>query len=122
MFFCVHAAPAPIVHFSPGGRRIYYFGEDLNVTCISSLVGAVFSWRAVSLTPHKPLILPNTTVRSGSNTSVLILRPIRVKNFYAALVDFTCEVAFPENMNIIGSTLPTIAHIRSEIKIITSYD
>ena len=99
---------------------VYYSGEDLNVTCISSVVGAVFTWRAVNALTQQPLIIPNTTLSSGSNTSVLILRPIRAFSD-DVLVDFICAIAFPENMNIIGSTSPTLAHFRSEIKIITSY-
>ena len=105
-FFTV---PTRIFHLSPGGRVVYYSGEDLNVTCISSVVGAVFTWRAVNITTQQPLIIPNTTVSSGSNTSVLILRPIRVSDH--VLVDFICAVAFPENMNIIGSTSLTLANI-----------
>ena len=62
---------APIIQLSPGGgRSVYYSGEDLNVTCISSVVGAVFTWRAVNIITQQPLIIPNTTVSSGSNTSV----------------------------------------------------
>ena len=109
-FFLV---PTPIVHLSPGGRGVYYSGEDLNVTCISSVVGAVFTWRAVNITTQQPLIIPNTTVSSGSNTSVLILRPIRVSD--PVLVDFICAVAFPENMNIIGSTSATLVSINGKI-------
>ena len=111
-----YTVPAPITHLSPGGRGVYYSGEDLNVTCISSVVGAVFTWRAVNFATEQPLILPNTTISSGSNTSVLILRPIRVSD--RVLVDFICAVAFPENMNIIRSTYLTIALIRSELIII----
>ena len=106
---------APAIHLSPGGdsRLVYYSGEYLNVTCISSVVGAVFTWRAVNITTQQPLIIPNTTVSSGSNTSVLILRPIRVSDH--VLVDFICAVAFPENMNIIGSTSLTLANINGKI-------
>ena len=76
-------------------------------------MGAVFTWRAVNIITQQPLIIPNTTVSSGSNTSVLILRPIRVSD--PVLVDFICAVAFPENMNIIGSTSPTLANIIGKI-------
>ena len=75
-------------------------------------MGAVFTWRAVNIT-QQPLIIPNTTVSSGSNTSVLILRPIRVSD--PVLVDFICAVAFPENMNIIGNTMPTLVNINGKI-------
>ena len=101
-FLILHflTVPAPAIHLSPGGGRvIYYSGEDLNVTCISSVVGAVFTWRAVNIITQQPLIIPNTTVSSGSNTSVLILRPIRVNGH--VLVDLTCTVAFPEKKNSI---------------------
>ena len=108
-FFTV---PALIADLSPGGRGVYYSGEDLNVTCISSVVGAVFTWRTVNIITQQPLIIPNTTVSSGSNTSVLILRPIRVSD--PLLVDFICAVAFPENMNIIGSTSLTLVNINGK--------
>ena len=113
VFLCTVQNPA--IHFSPGGRGVYYSGEDLNVTCISSVVGAVFTWRAVNFIPHQPLILPNTTISIGSNTSVLILRPIRVSD--SVLVDFICAITFPENMNIIGSTSFALADINSELTI-----
>ena len=102
---------APAIQLSPGGgnRPVYYSGEDLNVTCISSVVGAVFTWRAVNIIKQQPLIIPNITVSSGSNTSVLILRPIRVSD--PVLVDFSCAVAFPENMNFIGSTFSNLVNI-----------
>ena len=110
-FFTV---PAPTIHLSPGRMEsIYYSGEDLNVTCISSVVGAVFTWRAVNITTQQPLIIPSTTVSSGSNTSVLILRPIRVSD--PVLVNLTCAVAFPETINIIGSTSLTLANINGKI-------
>ena len=83
------------------------------MTCISSVVGAVFTWRAVNITTQQPLIIPNTTVSSGSNTSVLILRPIRVSDH--VLVDFICAVAFPENVNIIGSTSSNLVNINGKI-------
>ena len=109
-FFTV---PAPNFHLSPGGRGVYYSGEDLNVTCISSVVGAVFAWRAVNFLTQQPLIIPNTTVSSGSNTSVLILRPIRVSD--PVLMDFICAVAFPENANIIANTFLILASINGKI-------
>ena len=50
---------APVIQLSPGGNRfVYYSGEDLNVTCISTVVGAVFTWRAVDSTTQQPLIIP----------------------------------------------------------------
>ena len=99
-----------VVHLSPGGIRVvYYSGEDLNVTCISSVVGAVFTWRAVNITTQQPLIIPNTTVSSGSNTSVLILRPIRVSD--PVLVDFICAVAFLENKKIIENETSALVNI-----------
>ena len=109
------SVPAPSIHLSPGGgnRSVYYSGEDLNVTCISSVVGAVFTWRAVNITTQQPLIIPNTTVSSGSNTRVLILRPIRVS--YSVLVDFICTVAFPENAKIIGNMSLILANINGKI-------
>ena len=109
-FFFFLTASLVVVHLSPGGSRAaYYSGEDLNVTCISSVVGAVFTWRAVNIITQQPLITPNTTVSSGSNTSVLILRPIRVSDH--VLVDFICAVAFPESANIIGNTSFILAKI-----------
>ena len=105
-------APAPIVHLSPGGKGVYYSGEDLNVTCISSVVGAVFTWRAVNPITMQPLIIPNTTVSSSSNTSVLILRPIRVSD--PVLVDFICALAFPKNVNLIGSTSFSLVNIKGK--------
>ena len=99
-----------VVHLSPGGSRmVYYSGEDLNVTCISSVVGAVFTWRAVNFLTQRPLIIPNTTVSSGSNTSVLILRPIRVCD--PVLVDFICAVAFLENKKIMENKTSTLVNI-----------
>ena len=80
-------------------------------------MGAVFTWRAVNIITQQPLIIPNTTVSSGSNTSVLILRPIRVSDH--VLVDFICAVAFPENMNIIGSTSLTLVNINGILKTFT---
>ena len=110
--------PAPFLHLPPGGSRaVYYSGEDLNVTCLSSVVGAVFTWRAVNIITQQPLIIPNTTVSSGSNTSVLILRPIRVSDH--VLVDFICAITFPENMNIIGSTSLTLVNINGILKTFT---
>ena len=76
-------------------------------------MGAVFTWRAVNPITMQPLIIPNTTVSSGSNTSVLILRPIRVSD--PVLVDFICAVAFLENANIIGTTSLILADIKGKI-------
>ena len=104
---------APAIQLSPGGSRaVYYSGEDLNVTCLSTVVDAVFVWRAVNVITQQPLIIPNTTVTSGSNTSVLILRPIKVTNH--VLLDLACAIAFPANVNIIGSTSSTLVNIASE--------
>ena len=104
---------APAIQLSPdGSRAVYYSGEDLNVTCLSTVVGAVFTWRAINITTLQPLIIPNTTVSSGSNTSVLVFRPIKVSN--RVLVDLTCSIAFPANVNIIGSTSSTLVDIASE--------
>ena len=91
---------------------VYYSGEDLNVTCISTVVGAVFTWRAVNITTQQPLIIPNTTVSSGNNANVLVFRPIRINDH--ALVDFTCAIAFPENVNLIGSTYLSAVSINGE--------
>ena len=104
---------APAIQLSPGGSRVvYYSGEDLNVTCISTVVGAVFTWRAVNITTQQPLIIPNTTVSSGSNANVLVFRPIKVTNH--VLVDLTCGIAFPENVSIIGSAFSTLVNINGE--------
>ena len=110
--------PAPAIQLSPGGgnRSIYYSGEDLNVTCISSVVGAMFTWRAANVTTQQPLIIPNTTVSSGSNTSVLILRPIRVSDH--VLVDFICAVAFPENEKIMENNFLFLVSIRGKLQIL----
>ena len=91
---------------------VYYSGEDLNVTCISTVVGAVFTWRAVNVTTQQPLIIPNTTVSSGSNANVLVFRPIKVKN---DVVNLTCAIAFPANSNITGSKSHKLIDIRGEI-------
>ena len=105
------SVPAPAIHLSPGGgnRSAYYSGEDLNVTCVSSVVGAVFTWRAVNITTQQPLIIPNTTVSSGSNTSVLILRPIRVSD--PVLVDLNCTINFPNITSISDSLISTLVNI-----------
>ena len=96
-----------VVHLSPGGSRVvYYSGEYLNVTCISSVVGVVFTWRAVNITSQQPLIIP---VSSGSNTSVLVLRPIRVSD--SVLVDSICAVAFLENKKIMENETSTLVNI-----------
>ena len=92
---------------------VYYSGEDLNVTCISTVVGAVFTWRAVNVTTQQPLIIPNTTVSSGSNANVLVFRPIKVKN--DVVVNLTCAIAFPANSNITGSKSHKLIDIRGEI-------
>ena len=78
-------------------------------------MGAVFTWRTVNTLTQQPLIIPNTTVSSGSNTSVLILRPIRVSD--PVLVDFICAIILPENLNIIGSTSLTLVNINGKNKI-----
>ena len=105
---------APAIQLSPGGSRsVYYSGEDLNVTCISTVVGAVFTWRAVDITTQQPLIIPNTTVSSGSNASVLVFRPIRISNH--VIMNLTCAVAFPNNVNINGSTYSTIINIAGKV-------
>ena len=95
---------------------VYYSGEDLNVTCISTVVGAVFTWRAVNITTQQPLIIPNTTVSSGSNANVLVIRPIRISNH--VIVDLSCAVAFPENANLNGNTFSTLVSINGEYLIL----
>ena len=103
LFLLYYTVPAPSINFSPGGSRsFHYSGEYLNITCISSVVGAVFTWRAFQTTPQQRLFSPNTTFSSGSNTSVFILRPIRVSD--PVSVGFICAITFPENLNIIGNT------------------
>ena len=79
-------------------------------------MGAVFAWRAVNFITQQPLIIPNTTVSSGSNTSVLILRPIRVSDH--VLVNFICAVAFPEFENIFENNLPSLVNIRGKFQIL----
>ena len=108
-------APAPLLQLSGGSRVVYYSGEDINVTCSSSVVGAVFTWRAfnITFTTQQPLIVPNTTVSSSSNTSVLILRPIRVSGH--VLVLFNCAITFAENRNIIGATSRFLTSINCEL-------
>ena len=75
-------------------------------------MGAVFTWRAVNIT-QQPLIIPNTTVSSGSNANVLVFRPIEVKN--DVVVELTCAIAFPANSNITGSKSHKLIDIRGEI-------
>ena len=105
---------APAIQLSPGGSRsVYYSGEDLNVTCISTVVGAVFTWRAVNVTAQQPLIIPNTTVSSGSNASVLVFRPFKVR--YHVLVELTCAIAFSKNVNITENLSSTSIRIQGEL-------
>ena len=98
---------------------VYYSGEDLNVTCTSTVVGAVFTWKAVNVTTQQPLIIPNTNVSSGSNANVLVFRPIEVKN--GVVVELTCVIAFPANRNITGSKSHKLLDIRGEIIIFFAY-
>ena len=106
---------APAIQLSPGGSRaVYYSGEDLNVTCISTVVGAVFTWRAVNVTTQQPLIIPNTTVSSGSNANVLVFRSIKVNNHHV-VIELTCAIAFPVNVNIIESTSPALVIIAGKV-------
>ena len=72
----------------------------------------MFTWRAVNVTTQQPLIIPNTTVSSGSNANVLVFRPIKVKN---DVVNLTCAIAFPANSNITGSKSHKLIDIRGEI-------
>ena len=72
-------------------------------------MGAVFTWRAVNITTQQPLIIPNTTVSSGSNANVLVFRPIRISDH--VLVDFICAIAFPD---IIGSSSSILVSINGE--------
>ena len=109
----ISTVQAPAIQLLPGGSRVvYYSGEDLNVTCISTVVGAVFTWRAVNITTQQPLIIPNTTVSSGSNGSVLVIKPIRISNH--VIVDLSCAIAFPENPNLNGNTFSTLVIINGE--------
>ena len=79
-------------------------------------MGAAFTWRAVNITTQQPLIIPNTTVSSGSNTSVLILRPIRVSDH--VLVNFFCGVGFPEFENKFENNIPSLVNIRGKLQIL----
>ena len=125
----ISTVQAPAIQLLPGGSRVvYYSGEDLNVTCISTVVGAVFTWRAVNITTQQPLIIPNTTVSSGSNGSVLVtvssgsngsvlvIKPIRISNH--VIVDLSCAIAFPENPNLNGNTFSTLVIINGEYLIL----
>ena len=76
-------------------------------------MGAVFTWRAINITTQQPLIIPNTTVSSGSNTSVLILRPIRVSDH--VLVNFICAVAFPEFEEKFENNFSSLVNIRGKL-------
>ena len=93
--------PVPTPNIQPTtNRSILYVGEDLNVTCTSSVMGAVFTWRAVDI-KRQTLILPNTTINISAYSSVLVFKPI-TSNFGNIAVDITCNTTFPENENIIG--------------------
>ena len=98
--------PVPTPNIQPTtSRSIFYVGEDLNVTCTSSVMGAVFTWRAVD--NQQSLILPNKTINISANSSVLVFNPITFSS--RLFIDITCTVALPENENIIGekSTIVT---------------
>ena len=94
--------PSPSIQHSPS-RFLYYTGEHLNVTCTSSVVGAVFTWSAVNdSSTQETLNLPNTI--SNGKSSVLVFKPIE---YGAILVQLTCTVNISGNGNIITGELLT---------------
>ena len=103
----VPPVPTPKIQTTTS-RGVLYVGEDLNVTCTSSVMGAVFTWRAVIDFMQQPVILPNTTINISAHSSVLIFKPITFSSIH--FVEITCTTTLPGNENIIGekSKLPTI--------------
>ena len=92
----MHAVPTPSIQRSPS-RDSYYTGEHLNVTCTSSVVGAVFTWRAVNIDDaQETLPLPNTIVNGQS--SLLVFKPITFNDISFLL---RCVATIPENANVI---------------------
>ena len=75
-------------------------------------MGAVFTWRAVDITTQQPLIIPNTTVSSGSKDNVLVFKPIKVNNH--VVIELTCAIAFHENRNITGSKSHKLIDIKGK--------
>ena len=89
----------------------YYSGEDLNVTCIST-VSAVFTWCAVK-SQHSNhwsyqilcvacVAMPSTRFQTNQSTRM----------FSSVL---TCAIAFPVNVNIITSTSPALIIIAGKV-------
>ena len=111
--------PAPAIQCSPNCSIYFYTGEDLNVTCISTVVGAVFTWRAVIFGSQQPVMIPNTTFSSGSNASIILFRPIRINMFIS--VELNCLIGLPDNKNIIGNSSLTYIDITGEIQYVLHF-
>ena len=89
--------PNPSIQRSPN-RDSYYTGEHLNVTCTSSVVGAVFTWSAVNVGTQETLPLPDTIVNGQS--SLLVFKPMTSKEIFFRL---RCEATILGNV-IAGDT------------------
>ena len=96
----IHTVPDPSIQRS-SSRFFYYTGEHLNVTCTSSVVGAVLTWSANNTGgAQETLPLPNSIVNGQS--SLLVFRPITFNDISFRL---RCVATVPENANVLeGNT------------------
>ena len=99
IYLIVPLVPTPNIKLTPS-RNVYYVGENLNVTCTSSIMGAVFTWRAVDFLQQQLLTLPNTTINISDHSSVLVFKLITFSGHF--LIAITCTATLPGNENIIG--------------------
>lgn len=108
--FCIHVVPAPIIHHSPGGiRHHYYTGENLNLSCISSVMGAVFIWRGINTLTKEPFFLPNTSINNQAST--IVFKPLTYTN---TSFNATCEVTISaaENRNVTTGVTSTYVVVK----------
>lgn len=113
--FLSFIVPSPLIDMQPASSIFtYYAGENLNLTCSSSVMGVMFNWRALNISKNtQPLVLQNSTV-GDTNVSILMFRPIIISK--DALVEGLCAISYPGNKKVIGIESRTKAlNFKSEI-------
>ena len=102
--------PTPSIKITPS-RVYYYTGQDLNVTCISSISGVVFTWSVVNITGDgETLALP--AINNNDQTSVLAYKPIAYGHIS---VQITCLLNIFENANVIAAQVSTEISFSSKL-------
>ena len=112
----LYIVPSPLIDLQPANSDFtYYAGENLNLTCTSSVMDVKFNWTALNSSDNtqQPLILRNATVGIDTNVSIFMFRPIILSK--VVVVEAVCVISYPENELVIGNKSTKLFTFKSEV-------